>query len=500
MTFTSPSFAPFLLGVVVLAALIGRRRRWIVLLAASVASYASFGAPYLVVVLGAVAAASFGCALAMERTADPARRKRLLWIGLAVVLGALGVLKYLGFLGEGINAVGAFLGLRPTLPTGQIFLSIGVSYYSLQAIGYLLDVHDEATPAERHFGHFALYLSFFPKMVQGPIERSEKLLPQLRDAPAIAGDDLSLGLQRMLWGLFQKVVVADSLAPFVGAVYGNARSHHGLPLVVATYLFAAQLYFDFAGYTDIALGVARLFGIRLSPNFRSPYLATSIADFWRRWHISFSSWLLDYVFRPLQAGLRDWRKWGTPAALLVTFLVSGIWHGATWGFVLWGMMHGTYLASSLLFRPIRARVLGALRLEGSRVLGPVEILVTFHLVCFSWIFFRADSVGDAVWIASRGLTGLPDTAWSAVHGQSLESLVYLGQGRGRFLFVIAMIAAGTVLRSYFRALGVTEEVARPAASERAWTSPWGRAVVYALMVYAIAFYGTATQGFMYEQY
>jgi D-alanyl-lipoteichoic acid acyltransferase DltB (MBOAT superfamily) len=295
-------------------------------------------------------------------------------------------------------------------------------------------------------------------------------------------------------------VVADSLAPFVQAVYGDVGRQKGLPLLLATYFFAAQLYFDFAGYTDMALGVARLFGIQLSPNFRSPYLATSIADFWRRWHISFSSWLLDYVFRPLQMGLRDWRKWGTPFALLITFLVSGIWHGATWGFVVWGFLHGFYLATALLLRPVQSRVHRALGLEGSPLLAPIQVLVTFHLVCFSWIFFRAESVRDAIWVVSRGATGLPETLSRVFQGQSLDSLVFLGQPRGRFLFAVAMVAVGTLLRSYFRALGVTEDEGRSAPPAWPLTSPWSRAVVYAIMVYAIAFYGTATQGFMYEQY
>jgi len=501
MTFTSVAFAPFLLGVLVLSAASGRKHRWLVLLVASLIFYGTFGAPYLLVAWAAVTVGTFGLALGMGRTSDPARRRGLLWAGIVLVLTVLGALKYTILIGEGLDVLGALAGWGLTPSTGHQLVSIGVSYYALQAISYLLDVHDEAAPAEKHLGLFALFLSFFPKMIQGPIERPETLLPQLRNPLPIRAPDLANGLQRMLWGLFQKVVVADSLAPFVDAVFGDVRGYDGMSLVLATYLFAAQLYFDFAGYTDMAIGAARMLGIGLSPNFRSPYLASSIADFWRRWHISFSTWLLDYVFRPLQIRLRDWRLWGTPVALILTFLVSGVWHGATWGFVVWGAIHGIYLAASVLFRPWEARLHRATGLAGSPFLRPVQIMTTFHLVCFSWIFFRARSVGEAGWVAVHGVTGLPATLSRLSAGESLDSLLYLGQGRNRFLFAVAMLALGSALRHYFRLAGVTEAVVgRPGGGTRLLTSQWARAAVYAMMVYLIAFFGTATQGFMYEQY
>ncbi len=385
MTFTSIRFAPFLLGVLALSLLAGRRWRWLVLLVASYAFYASLAVPYLLAVLAGVTLASYSCARLMEKEARPERRRALLWLGLAVSLGALGVLKYVGFAAENLNALGGALGLHLGLPTGALFASIGVSYYALQAVSYLLDVHDEAVPAERHLGRFALYLAFFPKVVQGPIERAEALLPQLAEPRRLGLADLAVGAQLILWGLFQKVVVADALAPFVQVVYGDVHRHEGVAVLVATYLFAAQLYFDFAGYTDMAIGVARLFGLRLSPNFRSPYLSTSVSEFWRRWHISFSSLLLDYVFRPLQIVLRDYRTWGTPLALLATFLVSGLWHGATWGFVAWGLLHGLFLGAAMLARPFQQRWQKATGVGGTRLYTALQVLATFHLVCLAWI-------------------------------------------------------------------------------------------------------------------
>lgn len=500
MNFTSPTYAPFLLGVLFLAATFSRQHRWIVLLGASVASYATFGPPYLMVAWAAVTLGTYGLALAMVKTPDPVRKRKLLRVGIALVLGILGVLKYSGFLGESIDQLGSLVGWHRSSPSGGFLVSIGVSYYALQAIGYLVDVHDEAAPVEPHFGRFALFLSFFPKMVQGPIERSESLLPQFREQRPIMAQDLASGFQRILWGLFQKVVIADSLAPFVEAVYGNIRAHDGVSIVLATYFFAAQLYFDFAGYTDMAIGSATMLGIRFSPNFRSPYLASSIADFWRRWHITFSTWLLDYVFRPLQIHLRDWRVWGTPVALFITFIVSGIWHGATWGFVVWGAIHGAYLATAVLLRPWQARLHRSLHLARSPILKPIQVLITFHLVCLSWVFFRAPSVGDAGWAVLQGVAGMPRTLAHLAQGESLDSLLYLGQGRRRFMFVLAMIALGSALRYYFRHVGVTEGEGRAGNRKRLLVSPWTRAVVYGLMVYLIAFFGTATQGFMYEQF
>jgi len=196
-------------------------------------------------------------------------------------------------------------------------------------------------------------------------------------------------------------VIADRVAIYVNAVYGNADHHTGLSLLVATYVYAIQIYCDFSGYTDMALGTARMFGIDLTQNFQRPYFATSIADFWRRWHVSFSRWILDYIFKPLQMRWREGRNWGTAAALLITFLISGIWHGSSWGFVVWGLLHGLYLSCSIFYRPLQKQLHKALHLEKSTLLKLCQIFVTFHLVSFAWIFFRADSLGHAMFIIHR---------------------------------------------------------------------------------------------------
>ena len=498
MTFTSIGFAPFLLGVVVLSLVAGTRYRWLVLLAASYLFYASFRAPYLLAVLAAVTLVAHSCARAIARSESDRAKRAILWLGIAVAIAAIAGLRYGGLLlgSPGPSGAGA-------VPTGarvaRGLVTVGVAYYTLQAISYLLDVRDEVLAPEPHLGHFALYLAFFPRLVQGPIERAENLLPQLRQPARLSARDAGAAAQLFLWGLFQKVVVADRLAPFVDAVYGDVHRHPGLPLIVATYLFAAQLYFDFAGYTDMALAVGRLFGVRLTQNFDLPYRSRSVAEFWRRWHISFSSWLLDYVFRPLQLQLRGLPTWGTPLALLATFLVSGVWHGASWCFVLWGLLHGLYLSTSALYRPWQRKLHKALPATGSRLWAALQIAVTFHLVCLAWIFFRASSVGDAFWAVVHLFSGMPETLARLARGEDWNALVYLGQGRSAFGFAVALLALGTLLRAYLRDVGVCPG-ATPAPRSRPWGASWARTVVYAAMFYLIAIFGTATQSFIYEQF
>ena len=289
-------------------------------------------------------------------------------------------------------------------------MAIGVSYFVFQAISYLIDVYWRLQEPERHPGIFALYLSFFPKLLQGPIERAGDLLPQLRVPFRFDPDNFRVGLFTFAWGLFKKAVIADRLALYVNSAYGDLPGHAGLPLLIATYLYALQIYYDFSGYTDMALGSARMFNIRLTQNFRTPYLAVSVADFWRRWHISFSRWILDYLFRPLQMHWRNLRQAGTVAALIVTFLLSGLWHGASWCFVIWGGLHGLYLASSVAYKPLKKKFSKRFNLGKSRWYGLWQIVVTFHLVCLAWIFFRSPTVGDAWYVLTHllGNGGKPE--------------------------------------------------------------------------------------------
>ena len=408
MAFNSLSYFFFLPVVYLVFYFTADRWRWLVLLVASYGFYAALKAPYLPAVLLLVTAISYTCGLRMAAQHDETMRKRWLWGGSFASVIVLALFKYFPFFESQTNSL---FGLNSTL--SHTLISIGVSYYTFQAISYLADIYLEIEEPETHFGYYALYMAFFPKLLQGPIERTSDLIPQLKKPYQFDYDAMRSGMLLFTWGLFKKVVVADRLALYVDQVFNNVHNFTGLSLIIGTYAYALQIYFDFSAYTDMARGTGRMFGVNLTENFNSPYLATSIADFWRRWHISFSRWILDYIFKPLQLGWRNWGQRGTALALIITFLVSGIWHGATWGFVIWGLLHGIYLASSTYYRPYQKKLYKWLGVEKSPWLKWWQVFVTFNLVSFAWIFFRAGSLGDAFYIVTK------------LHGLDYQNLVTL---------------------------------------------------------------------------
>lgn len=419
MNFNSIEYLLFIPIVFLCLYLAGAKLRWLVLLGASFYFYLTLKHLYLLVALFFVGAISYVCGILLERCGSTRGKGAIFWVGVSTNLLVLIAIKYLPFLERNLNALLSGLSLQLAVPEGRTLVSIGVSYFVFQAVSYLIDIYLEIEKPERHLGYFTLYLAFFPKLLQGPIERMGDLLPQLRTGSKFDQENFRAGLLQFGWGLFKKAVLADRLALYVNTVYGDVHSFTGLPLIFATYLYAFQLYFDFSGYTDMALGTARMFNIRLTQNFNAPYLARSMADFWRRWHISFSRWILDYIFKPLQMQLRNWRNLGTATALLVTFLVSGIWHGASWCFVIWGALHGLYLAASVFYKPFQKKIYKRLGLEKSKIQQVWQTLVTFHLVCFAWIFFRAASVSDAMYVVTHLFDGVSGVSTMfAPHGMS----------------------------------------------------------------------------------
>jgi len=379
------------------------RQRWIVLLVASIAFYTALRAPVLLLSWAGVVVVSYYCGRAIARKPEGIERTRLLWFGIVANIGVLCAVKYLHPFLEFIHP--AFAN-NPAF--SNLFLTLGVSYYTLQSISYLADIYCEIVEPEQHFGRFALYLGFFPKLLQGPIERAGDLLPQLSLPYHASYENLRRGVLLFAWGLFLKVAVANRLATYVGLVYEDVHAHSGIAFILTTYMYAIQILADFSGYTNMALGVALLFNIRLTQNFNSPYSARSVADFWRRWHISFSRWILDYVFKPLQMGWRNAGVWGTVGALLVTFTFSGLWHGASWNFAVWGLLHGVFLAASVLFKPGLDRAFGTIGLRDHPIRRVVQVVVTFNLVAFAWIFFRANSLSDAGYIVTHLFSGVSD--------------------------------------------------------------------------------------------
>ncbi|HNY26719.1 MAG TPA: MBOAT family O-acyltransferase [Candidatus Sumerlaeota bacterium] len=382
MAFNSLAYALFLPLVYCVCAAAGQRARTAVLLLASAGFYALLHAPYLLGVLGFVILFTWWIGRRLDACPTERARKTVFWSGVAGNALVLILFKSLPF-------------LSPLSPFGGIWVTIGISYYVFQAISYLVDVYLEIEKAEKRLDDFALYLAFFPKLLQGPIERAGDLLPQLKTPYRFDYENMRQGLVLFAWGLFKKVVIADRLGTFVDPVFNDIPAHTGLSLLLTLYFYAFQIYCDFSGYTDMALGSARLFNIRLTQNFNSPYLATSVADFWRRWHISFSRWILDYLFKPMQMQWRNWKTGGTVLALLVTFLISGLWHGVSWGFVIWGLLHGIYLSVPILWAAFTKKKSKRSRQPKSRVATGGQIFLTFHLLVFSWIFFRANSLGDA---------------------------------------------------------------------------------------------------------
>jgi len=391
MSFDSLQYLVFLPAVALLYRVTPGRWRWLPLLMASWFFYACWNAALTGLIIG-VTVVSWAAALLISRTEDRRVRRLLLVADMAVCLGLLCYFKYFGFLAESLSALSRMLGGRG-FDAWTVILPVGVSFYTFQAMSSVVDVYRGDMPAERHFGYFALYVSFFPQLVAGPIERATALLPQLRAHRDATAEDLRMGLRLLATGFFRKVVAADFAARFVERVY-RLDMPDGLAVLTATLLFALQIYCDFAGYSEIAAGSARLMGVRLMRNFDRPYGAATIREFWRRWHISLSTWFTDYVYIPL-GGSRRGRSRQILATLAV-FALSGLWHGAAWTFVVWGLLHGGMMTADILLRD---------RLPKGKAGRAVTTALTFAAVTLSWIFFRAESLPHAVLLLQRLFSG-----------------------------------------------------------------------------------------------
>ena len=283
----------------------------------------------------------------------------------------------------------------------SVIAPLGISYLTFQAIGYLVEIKRGNHPAESHLGYFATYLLFFPKIVAGPVERAHHFLPQLQRSRAFRYDNVSDGLKLILWGLFKKLVVADRLSIYVGAVLNNAEHHSGITLIIAIIFYVFQMYADFSGYTDMALGLAKILGFDLIQNFNRPFLAKSVTEFWRKWHISLSTWFADYFYNPIAINKRDWGKWGVIYAFFVTFIVLGFWHGANWTFIVFGALQGLVLTIEFFTRKSRKKIRKKIPELLNSIVG---IGFTFFYFAFSLIFFRANDIHHAFTIIKRIFT------------------------------------------------------------------------------------------------
>jgi len=401
MQFNSFAFLGFFAVLAGLYYVVPQRWRWPLLLLASYYFYSQFQIVYvLLLAYSTLCAYGFGIWLAQRET--PSRS--LLAVGIALQLAVLFLFKYVDFFAGLIEASFAPLAGAEAMALPRLgwLLPAGLSFFVFSAISYLFDVYRRKLPAERHLGHFALYVAFFPKLVAGPIERAAPFLTQLREGAVFGTAGVTLGMQLLLWGLFKKVVIADNLAIFADAGFTNPAFQSPITLIVAVYFYAFQIYCDFSGYSDIAIGLAAILGYRLMENFRRPYFSRSVPEFWsHRWHISLANWFRDYLYIPMGGNRVSRPRWYFNQ--MTVFMVSGLWHGANLTFVIWGALNGFYQV--LYFALGGARKAASARLP-RLVWGALGLLVTFHLVLFSWIFFRAASVGDAFTVIGKIWSGV----------------------------------------------------------------------------------------------
>jgi len=326
----------------------------------------------------------------LGKTEIKKNRKIFLVTSIFLNIGLLFFFKYFNFfIDSWINLLSLF-GIHSSPSTLNIILPVGLSFYTFQSIAYVIDVYRKQIEPERNYLSFLAFVSFFPQLVAGPISRASQLLPQFSQKRIFIYEDAVVGMRHILWGLFKKCVIADRLAYTVDLIYADSGSYHGLPVIIATIFFALQIYCDFSGYSDIALGTARLFGFNLVENFRTPYFSSSFREFWQRWHISLSQWFRDYVYIPLGGSRAKTHRW--IFNLMITFIISGFWHGANYTFIIWGFLHGLFLTVESLAKR---------KFSFSWLPKGVKMLIVFLSVTFAWIFFRSHSLNDALQVISN---------------------------------------------------------------------------------------------------
>lgn len=393
MLFNSLEYVVFLCIVLALYYSLRHRGQNIMLLIASYVFYGFWDWRFLgLMLLSTIIDYSVG--LALDRTQQPKLRKLFLIASICANLGILGFFKYFNFFIDNAERILHAAGLGFSAPTLYIILPVGISFYTFQTMSYAIDIYRGQLKPTRNMLDFALFVAYFPQLVAGPIERASHLLPALQRARVISAEGVTSGLMLILIGLFRKVVIADTVGPQVDAIFSNPSAQSSPMLLMGVMLFALQIYCDFAGYSDIARGTSRLLGIDIMVNFRQPYFAADISEFWRRWHISLSTWLRDYLYIPL--GGNRYGEFNTYRNLMITMLLGGLWHGASWNFVIWGGLHGIYLSVHRLFRQLTGEKVGrgvAQPWGLGRILG---IALTFVLVLLAWVFFRSPGLNASL--------------------------------------------------------------------------------------------------------
>lgn len=399
MVFTSFNFFLFFPLVVILSYLTPAKYRWVTLLAASYFFYINIKPVYALLSAG-ITLSTYLFTRWIDGTDNEDRKRALMVVNIILILLPLLFFKYFSAINNQILALMENHNLRWPLPEMKFILPIGISYYTFMCIGYTVDVYNEEIEAEKNLGIVALFVSFFPLILSGPIERAKNMIPQFRNFRPIDYENVVAGLKLMLWGYFMKLVVADRIGIYVDAVYNNIPAYNGSSLLIATILYPFQVYADLGGYSLIAIGVAKVMGLRVMQNFNRPFFATSMAEFWRRWHISLITWLTDYIYTPLSFTFRRIGIWGIVIALIITFLLSGIWHHADMTSVVWGLMQGTFLSVEALLHKRRTSFENKHQMMKRPWYLFFCMITTFILFTSSQVFGRADTLADS-WMVYR---------------------------------------------------------------------------------------------------
>jgi len=477
MEFKSLPFVLFLPVVVLLYYLTPQRFKWLVLLTSSFV-FIAFNSVTSLLTLVVAILINFYSAQWINKIESPKKKQHSLWSIVAINLIVLGVFKYYNIFNHGIDYAMSNFNIEQPLPYLKWLLPLGVSYYIFQSIGYNIEVYRGNEQPEKHLGNFAVYLSFFPKLIAGPIERSFNFLPQLKEKISLKYENFSIGGRLILWGAFKKMVIAEHINEFIQPIFENSEAYSGIPLIIGLFLYTLEIYLDFSGYTDMALGCAHLFGFKLTQNFKQPFFATSLTDFWRRWHISLSTWVNDYVFTPLSMWVSitfNFKKWGIIFSVFFSFLLLGMWHGSNWTFAIFGAVQGLVLGYEILSQKMRKQLASSLPKTPYKL---VSICLTLLVFTFSCVYFKASGIEEAhQWI---------------IHSVQFQSNLALFNNQEFLVTAIGLILFIFIDHHVFKKGFETW------CSSKASVIRWG---IYIVMIYAILILsGVNTYPFIYSNF
>jgi len=487
MLFNSLQFLLFFPIVTILYFLLPHKFRWMHLLAASCIFYMAFIPVYIFILLFTIVI-DYIAGRVIEN-ASGKRRKQYLLMSIIANVGVLCVFKYYNFFVDNIDTLlRSFQINSHPIPFLNIILPLGLSFHTFQAMSYTIEVYRGNQKAEKNFGIYSLYVMFYPQLVAGPIERPQQLLYQFKEKHSFSAESMSSGLRLILWGMFKKVVIADRIGVIVNGVYTHPKAYSGVPLIIATLLFTIQLYCDFSAYSDIAIGTARTMGFTLMRNFNNPFSAKNMAEFWRKWHISLSSWFNDYLYTPLTLGMRDLGTTGIVLAIMITFIIAGFWHGAGWNFIIFGFLSGLAIAYHLVSRKFRKSIEKTVT---PKIYSGLSIVLTFLFWSFSLIFFRSRTFSDAIYIVTHLFSGIVPVNGLSAYLHTLGITLFYSKFQMVFtvflilvLFCVEVFALRTHIRKVFFTM-----------------SSWQRWSAYYILILMILVYGEMNKTqFIYFQF